>query len=166
MAGLICSARINSQVLRNTFRRHMSMRQILVLLSPALLAPAVTTSWADGYTSISGKLGKGWEVHVDTEPPITVWVWQRQKDGGIVNSHEYKTEACTLAYEYSKQEREVRVLKCSANGNTPLAGTKYVGHPFDGDCENGDPEFLFKCVSGCGSKSRAPKTMRQEHWEC
>ena len=129
------------------------------------IAAFPVTSLAEGYTNLVGKLDRGWEVVADMEPPATVWVWKRKRDGAIVESREYREQGCELVYD-TNPKRERRVLTCPAPGITPLAGTKYVGKRVKGRCEDGSPEFRYVCVSGCGKRSRAPGVLTQNYWEC
>lgn len=122
------------------------------------------STFAAGYTSIEGQLGGGREVIIDTEPPMTMYVWRRTKAGALVDTREYKNHGCELNYDYRDSEKEIRTLTC--DGSSPIPNTKYVGRRFKGSCWKGDPEFLYTCVAGCGQPFKLPKTMRQNHWEC
>ena len=121
---------------------------------------------AAGYTSMVGKLGGGLEVVVNMEPPATISVWRRTKSGDLVDSSEYRDQGCETTEDYADPKHEVRTLTCPSSGTSPVAGTKYIGRQFKGNCWKGAPEFLYTCVSGCGKGSRAPKTLRQNYWEC
>jgi hypothetical protein len=121
---------------------------------------------AAGYTSMHGTLGGGWEVVVNMEPPATISVWRRTKSGDLVDSREYREQGCETTEDYSVPKHEVRTLTCPSGGASPVAGTKYVGKRYKGNCWKGAPEFLYTCVSGCGKGSKAPKTLRQNYWEC
>ena len=136
------------------------------LLSLAMLLAVPLSVSAAGYTSMDGKLGGGWEVVVSMEPPATIHVWRRTKSGDVIDSREYRDQGCEATQDRSDPKHEVRTLTCPSTGISPVAGTKYIGRRTKGNCWKGAPEFLYNCVSGCGKVSKAPKTLRQNYWEC
>jgi hypothetical protein len=119
-----------------------------------------------GFVTIDGKLGGGWEVVIQMEPPPTIHVWQRTKSGDLVHPKTYEDQGCVMTAEVSERNRETRTLTCPSSGSSPVAGTRYVGKRFKGNCWKGAPEFVYTCVAGCGKGSKAPQVLHQDYWEC
>ena len=133
----------------------------------ALLAFGIVVSpaFAEGFVDLVGKLPKRKEVVVVTEPPLTVLTFTRTPAGALIDTTEYKGEPCIyLSVEPASYER--RIFECTAAASSIFAGTRYIGTRVKAQCESGAPEFVYRCVLGCGKRSRAPRVLTQNYWEC
>lgn len=93
------------------------------------------------------------------ETSVDIEIWQEEtRDNRSIAS--FKSEPCVNTYGSKEQ------IACSASGKSSLAGTTYVGRPYNGSCERGDPAVVYTCVAGCSNGSKAPRILTKGYWEC
>lgn len=109
--------------------------------------------------SLNGETSDGWEISVSAETPAFPFEVSTWKTGDKRSYQTFRNEPCVFLVDVS--------LTCAASAKSPLAGTKYMANKnTKGSCENGDPEFIYACVSGCDQNKRAPRKLYQGHYEC
>ena len=145
------------------------MRFPLLLLAALVLIMQPLPSAAAGYPSIDGIASDGHTIAIDFDvspPRVEMWIETNDKALRQRSVRTFVDEPCTFKEHVSQRGRVVRLFACATSAKSPLAGTKYRGTQVDGDCEGGDPDFRYVCVSGCNQNKRAPRRMSQQHWEC
>jgi len=136
------------------------MRARVRYIAIALLT-ATMTSLAAGYGMIMGITPDGWTVaFVPDSRRLYVQIW-REGPERQSSVQTFENEPCEFF-----DDDNGRRLSCAATGKSPLAGTKYVGRPFNGVCEKAEPEYEFLCTEGCDRNPRAPRKLTQGYWEC
>jgi len=109
--------------------------------------------------TLNGETTDGWRISIYAGTPAEPFSIRAWKKGDEKSIQSFKKESC----EFSEGD----FLMCPSNTKSPLAGTKYIGHiNNEGSCEDGDPEYIYICVSGCDQNKRAPRKLYQPHYEC
>lgn len=127
-------------------------------------------SLASGPVFISGETSDGWslaieEIHSTSGPDRYMYNVTVGKVGE--GSQLYKDEPLEWGTVLDKKSGLlVHTLTCPANCKSPLAGTMYEIHPFQGSCEKGDPEYQYICVVGCEKLQHVPRKLISGYWEC
>jgi hypothetical protein len=109
---------------------------------------------------MEGRTTDGWTLSLQVAPNPTVQIWKEGPDRDA-SIQTFLNEPCV----FSRAEEPLAFL-CSASGKSPLAGTRYVGRPVDGDCDKGEPAYEYVCTIGCDENLRAPRVLTQGYWEC
>lgn len=125
------------------------------LLTIGFVSLLFTTNVLAGNFVFEGQLSNGLAISFSTEPPATVAVFQRQKDGSIANYTAYESEGCEI--NGSK-------LTCPSSGKSPLAGTTYTFKKLVGRMEDcmGKPVYeIYECAEGCSQHRIAPPILKQ-----
>jgi hypothetical protein len=139
------------------------------LLLVALLSTASLPVAAVGYPSIDGITRDGYTIAINfdvTPPRVEMWIETPDQALRERSVRAFIDEPCTFTESTNRQGQSVRSFRCAASAKSPLAGTKYRAIQVNGDCEKGDPDYRYVCVSGCDRNKRAPRSMTQQHWEC
>lgn len=113
-------------------------------------------------------------IYFDGPSPPEIAIWQ---EGDSIDTKErykvrintmknYNNEECVMFDAGIDDPKYFTSFSCQEGGKTTLSGTRYDGWSYDGalSCNEGAPEYVYKCVSGCSS--HVPKLMTQPHWEC
>lgn len=128
-----------------------------------------TICLAAGMPSIIGATNDGYTIAADFEyPPYSIEIWRESKNRKLrsASAQRFDNEPCQFKENIDKKGHETRIFSCAKEAKSPLAGTKYHGRKTSETCEQGAPEFVYSCVSGCDINKRAPREMTQSHWEC
>jgi hypothetical protein len=112
---------------------------------------------ADGFPGIEGENSKGVHISIYEEHETTV-------DMDV--SYEINGKRIVLSYHDEPCDASSDHIDCKATGKSPLAGTRYVGRKANGSCENGDPQIIYTCVSGCDKSPEPPRILTLGYWEC
>lgn len=135
-------------------------------LTVILFSLHVSVALADNY-QLEHVSSDGWVVAFDTEPPATVAVYRRLKDGSLANYVAYESEGCVLSLATGKETMTKSTFSCPATGKSPLAGTTYVYDRHVGlNCFREPFYDMFICTKGCKLHKKTPKTLRGSGYCC
>lgn len=124
----------------------------ILIFIPALIILPASSAYALNY-SLDGLSNDGWTVGWSSDPPATVSVYKRQKDGSHTNYREYDGASCGVLEDVE--------FSCDASGSSPLTGTTYIFKKgVDRNCEKGDPYDIYVCTIGCNKNKLTPKILK------
>jgi hypothetical protein len=143
------------------------INQVLKYLAVAAITLASTSSRCDSADLIYAPIKDGSILAVQTKPPFDVWQVKLPYGHMPPGQQSVPFEGCSYSVTPPKPgAEEIRTLACPQGGVTALSGTRYIGKPANGTCENREADYIYKCVIGCGKKSQAPAYLRQDKKEC
>lgn len=131
------------------------MRLRNILFATFATVSGATSALAANY-EFEGTLRDGRTVAYSTEAPSTVVAFHRAKDGSIENYVTYDNEECDVTDS---------MLKCSASGKSPLAGTTYRFQSLVGktnDCGRNPVYAIYRCIKGCSKSGLAPSILKED----